>query len=114
MAGKDFDPSRRLVLSLVLEAEHRVRIIEVVLHDAAPHELDRLVLKETQALICFACRQISLKSHLFCPVLLAGLQLESFKVDDGNDVAVFPGITGAMWEHNAPVTLHLADLVQVL
>ena len=49
VAREDFDPSRRLVLSLVLEAEHRVRIIEVVLHDAAPHELDRLVLKETQA-----------------------------------------------------------------
>ncbi len=45
MVGIDLDPSRRLVLSLVLEAEHAAVVINVVLGDAAPQEFDHLILK---------------------------------------------------------------------
>ena len=41
----DLDPSRGLVLPLVLETEHCGLVVQVVLQNAAPQELYHLVLK---------------------------------------------------------------------
>ncbi len=42
------DPSWLLPLPLVLEQEHHLLVVKVVLHDAAPQELDNLVLKKQE------------------------------------------------------------------
>ena len=47
----NLDPSRGLVLSLVLEAEHAAVIVDVELGDAAPAKLDHLVLEIGKKLV---------------------------------------------------------------
>ncbi len=42
------DPSGLLPLPLVLEQEHHLLVVKVVLHDAAPQELDNLVLEKNK------------------------------------------------------------------
>ena len=51
MIRVNLDPSRGLVLSLVLEAEHAAVIVDVELGDAAPAKLDHLVLEIGKKLV---------------------------------------------------------------